>query len=114
MDKKEVNNLIFDINKITDFIFGGSRAKNSDIEITETSVYDEEQGKYVPNLKEVKEVKSNDSVTHNSVRYDMMRMFIDILVGVENMDNPSIGEVLTLNTMHAYGLITDVNSIEND
>lgn len=54
------NTFIFDVNKITDFVFGNQNERTSDVEITENYVYDTEKDKMMPNTREVKEVKVND------------------------------------------------------
>ena len=44
---KNNNTFIFDINKITDFVFGNPNDRTSDVEITENYIYDSEKGKYI-------------------------------------------------------------------
>ena len=58
--KKGETNLIFDINKISDFVFGDADKRSSEVEITENYVYDSESDKMVPNTRQVKEVKVKD------------------------------------------------------
>lgn len=109
--------LIYDINKICDFVFGEQNSRNSDVEITETFQYEDDgsgQTIQVPIMKEVKEVKQSDNSNQNTIRYDMMRMFIDILNDVQDDDLMTLGERITLNTMEAYGLIKDSNEAEID
>lgn len=106
--------MIFDINKITEFVFGNPNDRTSDVEITETSVFDEETNKMVPNLREVKEVKQNDYTGQNTIRYDMIKTFIEILDAVEDTKLMSLGQKITFNTMKAYELIKDINESENE
>ena len=100
---------IFDINKITDFVFGNPNDRTSDVEITENYTYDYDKDKMIPNTREVKEVKVNDYTGQNTIRYDMVKMFIDILDSIEDPAVMTMGQNITLNTMKAYELIKDVN-----
>ena len=102
-------NYIFDINKITEFIFSNQIDKTNEVEIVEQFVYDEDTGKMIPAMKDVKELKVNDFSTQNNIRYDMIKMFIEILDSVESEQTMSLGQGITLNTMKAYELIKDVN-----
>lgn len=110
----KVDNLIFDINKITEFVFGNPNDRTSDVEITEVSIYDEESSKLIPNSREVKEVKQNDYTGQNSIRYDMVKTFIEILDAVEDTNIMSLGQAITFNTMKAYELIKDIENIDNE
>lgn len=100
---------IFDINKITEFVFGNPNDKTSEVEITEQYVYDEDEKTMTPATREVKEVKVNDYTGQNTIRYDMIKMFIDILDSIEDEKIMTMAQNITLNTMKAYELIKDVN-----
>jgi hypothetical protein len=100
---------IFDINKITEFVFGNPNDKTSEVEITEHFIFDKDKNKMIPNGREVKEVKVNDYTGQNTIRYDMVKMFIDILDSIEDEKVMTVGQNITLNTMKAYELIKDVN-----
>ena len=100
---------IFDINKITEFVFGNPNDKTNEVEITEQYVYDKDSKSMIPNTREVKEVKVNDYTGQNTIRYDMVKMFIDILDSIEDPAVMTMGQNITLNTMKAYELIKDVN-----
>lgn len=100
---------IFDINKITEFVFGNPNDKTNEVEITEQYVYDDDTKTMIPNTREVKEVKVNDYTGQNTIRYDMVKMFIDILDSIEDEKIMTMGQNITLNTMKAYELIKDVN-----
>jgi phosphoglucomutase len=97
----------FDINKITDFVFGNPNDRTNEVEIVEKFTYDNETKLMVPNSREVKEVKVNDYTGQNTIRYDMVKMFIDILDSIEDMNVLTLGQSLTVNTMEAYGLIRE-------
>jgi phosphoglucomutase len=104
MKRGEINQF-FDINKICDFVFGNPTDRTNDVEIVEKFNY--ENGKMIPATREVKEVKVNDYTGQNTIRYDMVKMFVDILDSIEDMNVMTLGQSLTVNTMEAYGLIRE-------
>lgn len=105
---------IFDLNNITNFVFGNPNDKTNEVEITEHYIYDKDSKTMLPNTREVKEVKVNDYTGQNTIRYDMIKMFIDILDNIEDPKVMSMGQNITLNTMKAYELIRDINDNENE
>jgi hypothetical protein len=105
---------IFDLNNITSFIFGNPNEKTNEVEITENFVYDKDAKSMIPNSREVKEVKVNDYTGQNTIRYDMIRMFIDILDSIEDPNVLTMGQNITLNTLKAYELIKDINEESNE
>ena len=105
---------IFDLNNITSFIFGNPNDKTNEVEITENFVYDKDAKSMIPNTREVKEVKVNDYTGQNTIRYDMIRMFIDILDSIEDPKVLTMGQNITLNTLKAYELIKDINEENNE
>jgi hypothetical protein len=108
------NTFIFDINKITDFVFGNPNERTNDVEITENYIFDKKLDKMIPNTKEVKEVKVNDYTGQNTIRYDLVKTFIDILDAVEDPNIMSLGQSITYNTMQAYELIKDIKNTDNE
>ncbi len=105
---------IFDLDNITSFIFGNPNDKTNEVEITDSFIYDRETEKMIPNTREMKEVKVNDYTGQNTIRYDMIRMFIDILDSIDDPKVLSMGQSITLNTLKAYELIKDVNEVSNE
>lgn len=105
---------IFDLNNITSFIFGNPNEKTNEVEITDNFVYDKDSKSMIPNSREVKEVKVNDYTGQNTIRYDMIRMFIDILDSIEDPKVLTMGQNITLNTLKAYELIKDINEESNE
>ena len=105
---------IFDLNNITSFIFGNPNEKTNEVEITENFIYDRDAKSMIPNTREVKEVKVNDYTGQNTIRYDMIRMFIDILDSIEDPKVLTMGQNITLNTLKAYELIKDINEENNE
>ena len=63
----------------------------------------------VLNGKVIKEVKTNDYTVQTTMRYDLMKMFIEILNDIEDTKIMTLGQSITLNTMEAYELIKKVN-----
>ena len=112
--KRGDTNIIFDINKISEFVFGDPNKRNSEVEITETFVYDNEHDKMIPNTREVKEVKVTDFTGQNTIKYDMIKMFIDILDSIEDLSAMSLGQSITLNTLESYELIKDIKQDNNE
>lgn len=112
--KQGDTSLIFDINKISEFVFGDPNKRNSEVEITETFLYDKDENKMIPNTREVKEVKVTDFTGQNTIKYDMVKMFIDILDSIEDMKTMTLAQSITLNTLESYELIKDVKQDNNE
>ena len=105
---------IFDLENITNFVFGNPNEKTNEVEITEHYVYDKDSNAMIPNTKDVKEVKVNDYTGQNAIRYDLVRMFVDILDSIEDPKVLTLGQDITLNTLKAYELIKDINDNDNE
>ena len=104
------SNLIYDLDGIKDFIFGNEDGRSGDVEITETQTRNNKTGKLETETRVTREVKSTDS-NKQTIRYDMIKMFMDILDNVE-LDQEiaplSLGQKMVLNTMGSYGLIKEL------
>jgi hypothetical protein len=104
------SNLIYDLDGIKDFIFGNDDGRSSDVEITETQTRNE-KGKLETETRVTREVKSTDT-NRQTIRYDMIKMFMDILDNVEidqEIAPLSLGQKMVLNTMGSYGLIKEID-----
>jgi hypothetical protein len=112
--KQGDTSLIFDINKISEFVFGDPNKRNSEVEITENFIYDKDENKMIPNTREVKEVKVTDFTGQNTIKYDMIKMFIDILDSIEDLKAMSLGQSITLNTLESYEFIKDIKQDNNE
>jgi len=111
MANKINSNLIYDLDGIKDFIFGNEDGRSSDVEITETQVRNE-KGKLETETRVTREVKSTDS-NRQTIRYDMIKMFMDVLDNVEidqEIAPLSLGQKMVLNTMGSYGLIKQIEN----
>lgn len=105
------NHLIFDLDEIVKFVFGEKEERTHDTEITETYLQPDKGGPVELNSKIIHEVKGSDNTNKQTIKYDMIKMFVDILDGVESSSIPStLGQSLTFNTMLSYGLIKEVKS----
>lgn len=103
------SNLIYDLDGIKDFIFGNENGRSSDVEITETQVRND-KGQLETESRVTREVKSTDS-NRQTIRYDMIKMFMDVLDNVEidqEIAPLSLGQKMVLNTMGSYGLIKQI------
>jgi len=105
---------IYDINKICDFVFGNPNDRSNEVEITEKYEFDDTKNVMNPLSKEVKEIKANDYTGQNSIRYDLIRMFIEFLDAVEDFNMMSLGQQITYNTMESYGLIKNIKDNSNE
>ena len=94
------SNLIYDLDGIKSFVFSEDDGRSSDVEITETQTRNDE-GKLETETRFTREVKSTDT-NRQTIRYDMIKMFMDILDNVE-LDQEiaplSLGQKMVLNTM---------------
>lgn len=104
--------LVFDINSITDFVFGNPNDRTSEVEIIESYDYDKDEKKMIPSTRQVKEVKVNDYTGQNSLRYDIIKSLMDKLDTVEDLDTMTLGETIALNTMEHNGFIIDITENE--
>lgn len=103
------SDLIYDLDGIKNFIFGDDDGRSSDVEITETQTRNE-NGKLETETRVTREVKSTDS-NRQTIRYDMIKMFMDVLDNVEidqEIAPLSLGQKMVLNTMGSYGLIKQI------
>lgn len=111
---KKSETIIYDINKMCDFIFGNPNDKTNEVEITESYTFDKEKNEMVPSTKQIKEVKVNDYTGQNTMRYDLIKMFIEILNDIEDPKAMTLGENITLNTLEAYELIKDIKELKDN
>lgn len=105
------NQFIFDLDEIVKFVFGEKEERTHDTEITETYLQHKKGEPVELNSKIIHEVKGSDNTNKQTIKYDMIKMFVDILDGVESSSLPStLGQSLTFNTMLSYGLIKQIKS----
>ena len=99
---------ILDIENLTKFIFDSDVKRDMDSEITEVYVVDEETNEMVLTSKQFREFKGGDNTSKSTIRYDMVKMFIDMISDIDMDGANSFGESLIFNTMINEGLIKEV------
>lgn len=101
----------YDINAMMDFVFNNEDARSSDVEITDSQVRNRDNGTFETESRVIREVKSANDQKQN-MRYDMLKMFIEVLENMEIENNIplSLGESLVLNTMNAHGFLKQYGS----
>jgi hypothetical protein len=116
MSNKKENEIsyVFDLDNILKFVFDNDNDRTNESEITETYATDEETDKLMLINKQLREVKGNSDNSKHTIRYDMIKMFIEILNNVEVMTSKqaSLGERIVFNTMINNNLIKDTNLSE--
>ena len=53
-------------------------------------------------------MKVNDDMSQTTIRYDLIKSFIDTLDMTEDMNVMSVGQSITLNTLQSYGMIKEI------
>lgn len=101
---------ILDLGNIMNFVFDENSRRSSESEITEMYMLDEETNEMILNNKQLREIKGGDSSQKSTIKYDMMKMFIDTLLDLDVSENSqwSFGEALIFNTMAENELIKEV------
>lgn len=109
----KTENYIFDIEKIMDFVFNSENERPTDTEITEQYAADDTTKNMYLSNRIIHEVKGGDGSSSSTIRYDMIKMFIDTLLGIgldDEMEIPmTFGENTIFNTLCAYGMIKKIN-----
>lgn len=101
---------VLDLENIMNFVFDSNINRDSESEITEMYLLDEETNDMVLNTKQLREVKGGDTTQKATIRYDMIKMFIDTLLDLDVSENSqwSFGEALIFNTMAENELIKEI------
>lgn len=108
MKKNDKINAIymFDMEAIMNFIFGDEDKRTNDSEITETYIANESTSELQLINKQLREVKGSDNSTKQNIKYDLLKVFIDILRTTET-EQQTIGESIVFNTLFLNGLIKE-------
>lgn len=126
----EIENEVYalDLNKMINFVFEPNNNKN--IESSQTLLYATDEGtdsqmKLVS--KQLTENKSNDNSERiDTIRYDLTRQLLDVLMGIgvktnpfgdvveqdsanSSLDDMTVGEVIAFNTFLNEGFLINVN-----
>lgn len=102
---------VLNMENIMDFVFADEQTNHNDSEITELYVMDEDTKNMSLSTKQMRELKSDDMTSSQTIRYDMIKMLLDRLLSIEN-EELTLGETIIVNTMVVEGLITEIK--END
>lgn len=100
-------NYILDLENIIKFCFDNDD-KTSDSEITEVYVTDENSKNLTLTSKQLREVKSGDVSSRQTVKYDLIKTFISDLMDMDD-SNLTFGDSVIVNTMLSEGLLKQVN-----
>ncbi|MBR6515735.1 MAG: hypothetical protein IKT40_02650 [Bacilli bacterium] len=98
-------NYVLDLENIVNFIFAQNEV-NSDSEFVDVYSSDESNN-LVLNQRQIREVKNGDTTAKSTIRYDMIKTFIEYLMDADFTD-PSFGEAMVLNTMLNEELIKQI------
>ena len=110
------NGIYYDLEAINNYIFGDEEERSSSVEITEVQGMNAETNEMVTVQKTIREVKeSNDMTNKQTIRYDMIKLFIDMLNEPGETDVLSLtqGQQAIMNTMLNYGLAKKIENYDN-
>lgn len=96
---------VFDIEQIVKFCSGDKPFKRDDIEITEVFTSDEDIDDLSTAQKQVREIKSNDATTDQSMRYELVKMMMDYMMQYSDEDISKFGGKMVLKTMLNNNLV---------
>jgi hypothetical protein len=100
---------ILDMDNVMKFVFESNIERDMDSEITEIYTTDEETNELTLATKQLRELKGGDNTSKFTIKYDMLKMFIDMISNLEMNDEVnSFGETLIFNTMINEGLIKEI------
>ncbi len=96
-----IGNKIYAMNlqKIADFCLVSDKLKNKESEVTEGYEVTDENG---PELvsKVVREIKTNGNPQNDTIKYDLIRIFIDVILSADGiLPEMTIGMKIAFNTM---------------
>lgn len=106
------NTFVFDLDKITEFLFNNE--KETSTEMTESYVKDDDTNEFVLESKIIREVKNSDTSSTSTLKYDLLKLFIDTLIAMpsstemEEGRKLGLGEVMILNTLVNNGMIKTI------
>ena len=103
---EETHAFVLNLDAIVNFIFNDENEKSGDSEITELYVMDEDKKNMSLSSKQLREVKSGEMTSRQTMRYDMVRMFLDKIMEID--EELTFGQTVILNTMVAENLITEI------
>lgn len=98
---------VFDIENIIKYVFDNDNV-NGDSEITDLYIMDDDTQNLTLSTKQIREVKTSDDSNRQTIKYDLIKIFI---MGLMDMDeeNATFGDVMLMNTMLSEGLIKQID-----
>ena len=105
-----IGNSIYAMNlqKIADFCLVSDKLKNKESEVTEGYEVTDDNG---PELvsKVVREIKTNGNPQNDTIKYDLIRLFIDAVLASEGiLPEMTIGAKIAFNTLLDNGFIYEI------
>ena len=105
-----IGNKIYAMNlqKIADFCLVSDKLKNKESEVTEGYEVTDENG---PELvsKVVREIKTNGNPQNDTIKYDLIRIFIDTVLAAEGMmPEMTTGMKIAFNTLVENGFLYEI------
>lgn len=104
---EEMRAYVLNLENIINFIFDSGNEDGNDSEITELYVMDDDTKSMTLSTKQMREIKSKEITTNQTVRYDMVKMLLDRLMDIEN-EELTLGETIVINTLLTEGLISEI------
>lgn len=102
-------NYVFNMDSMMEFVFDGEFDRTNDSEITETYINDEDSKELVLINKQLREIKGSENSAKFTIRYDLLKTFIETIITIDNNAPSTLGEELVFNTMVSENLIKEVN-----
>lgn len=102
---------VFDIENMINFVFDDKKERST--ETTESYILDDDTNELILANKVIREVNNGDNSTCNTIKYDLLKMFMDALftIDIKESEDLTFGEVITINTLVNNGLI---RKLENE
>lgn len=97
---------VLDLGNIINYIFDQNETTN-DSEFVDVYNVDGNNN-LVLNQRQIREVKNGDTTSKSTIRYDLLKMFIEYLMDAD-FTEPSFGEAMVLNTMLNEELIKKID-----
>ena len=104
---EEMSAYVLNMENIVEFVFERGNESDSNSEITELYVMDEDTKSMSLSTKEMREVKSKEITSTQSIRYDMVKMLLDRLMDIDDGEL-TFGETVVVNTLLTEGLISEI------
>lgn len=101
---------VLDLENINKFIFESDSPRDTESEITEMYALDEDSNEMALTAKQLRETKGGDTTPKSTIKYDMLKMFIETMLDLDVTENStwSFGEALIFNTMVSNELIKEI------